>query len=143
MKIMTWIVSSICVAACATGQPSDSSETSTSTGELGAPVILSARPDVGEAEINAQAIAASAPACHGTTSCPGGVVINPTPMIVDCGPHTCGGPGCPAKNPTHTQLVQPQEHYVSYSVGGSVCLAYAPSPHRVLVPAQCGGACEL
>jgi hypothetical protein len=143
MKIKIWMFACAFVAACATGQPPDSAETGTSASELSAPVMLSAHPGDGAAEINAQAIAESAAACHGTTTCPGGVFIN-GPFIVDCGPLACGGPACPARNPIGTQRVQPREHYTAYAVGSSVCLAYAPSTPRVLVPAQCGGlSCPL
>jgi hypothetical protein len=136
MRVMIWLCASAFVAACAAEAPRDVSSSgavddseSEATSELGLAVMINARASDSLERIHAEAVATSATACHGTTSCPGGVLISGT-FTVDCGAQVCGITGCSSiggvlKN--HKE--QPREQYQAFAMpDGSVCLAY----HRTI-----------
>jgi hypothetical protein len=136
MRAMTWLCASAFVAACAaevprngsSGSAVDDSE-SEATSELGLAVMVNARTSDSLERIHAEAVAASAAACHGTTSCPGGVLISGT-FTVDCGSPVCGTTGCGKTGGTLKVFKeQPREQYQAFAMpDGSVCLAY----HRTI-----------
>ena len=135
MRAMTWLCASAFVAACAAEVPRDVSSSaaddseSEATSELGLAVMIDARASDSLERIHAEAVAASAAACHGTTSCPGGLPISDT-FTIDCGSPVCGITGC-GKVGTSIKVhkEQPREQYVAYAMpDGSVCLAF----HRTI-----------
>src|SRR5262249_41645345 len=129
---MIWLCASLCVAACAAETPYDASgrsslDESETTSELGAAVVVNARASDSFERIQAAAVAASAAACHGTTSCAGGTLIRGT-FTVDCGSPVCGLTGC-GKLGTSNKVFkeQPREQYQAFAMpSGLVCLAYHP-----------------
>jgi len=122
------------------GDPPSPSEVAqrsvTATSELVAPVIVDVRASDGLERIHAAAIAASAPACHGTTQCTGGTAIPPgTSLTVECGAVQCGTTGCGkiGIGPLRAHQEQPQEAYFAFVMpNGDTCLAYNPSSPRSL-----------
>lgn len=136
MRAMTWLCASAFVAACAAEVPRDVSSStavddseSEATSELGLAVTINARASDSLERIHAEAVVASAAACHGTTSCPGGLPISDT-FTIDCGSPVCGTTGC-GKSGTSLKVFkeQPREQYVAYAMpDGSVCLAF----HRTI-----------
>jgi hypothetical protein len=133
---MIWLCASACLAACAAETSYDSSgrsslddNTAETTSELGAPVLVDARASDGLDRIHSTAVAASAAACHGTTSCPGGTLISGT-FTVDCGSPVCGLTGCGKSSLGVLKVFkeQPREQYQAFAMpNGTVCLAYHPT----------------
>lgn len=136
MRLTIWLCASVCLAACAAepsgevGRSSVDDSEAEATSELGSPVVLNLRASESLDRVHSEAIAASAAACHGTTSCAGGVLIS-GPFTVDCGSPVCGLTGCgkPDIGPLRVHKEQPREQYNAYAMpNGLVCLAY----HRTI-----------
>jgi hypothetical protein len=139
MRLTIWLCASVCLAACAAEPPSEANRSSVEneaevTSDLSSAVVLNLRASESLDRIQGEAIAASASACHGTTSCPGGVFIS-GPNTVDCGSPVCGLTGCGKVGigPLRVHKEQPREQYNAYAMpNGLVCLAYHPTISTLL-----------
>src|SRR5262249_2792830 len=88
--------------------------------------------------IHAAAVASSAGACHGATSCAGMPIGGE--FTINCGSPICGTTGCgkPGVGPLMVCREQPRETYQADAVqGGPVCDVYQPAPPQLLTNSCC------
>ena len=124
-----WLCLSACLSACAVEGPAE--ETAAAASEQR--VLIDVRATDGLERIH-QAAGALATSCHGTTTCPGGIVIGGF-FTIECGAQFCSTQGCgkclPLGDPDCTLkslLRQPREQYQPFVMpDGTVCLAYHPT----------------
>jgi len=136
MKLAIWFSVIGCMAACATDNGGNAPERGSSdyqegalTSELTAPVIVNVRVTESPERILQAATAASAAACHGTTTCDGTVLPGGF-ITVACGAPVCGLDGCGKSGPDLLSVhkVQLQERYQAFATpAGTVCLQYQPT----------------
>jgi hypothetical protein len=146
MKLMICLLCT-CMMACVAPDPerdpqvhrlADPLDDEVATAFGGTPVLLDVRATDDPGRIEAAAQAASLTACHGYTTCDGGVLIPDGSYIyVDCGEPYCSNTRC-AKSLDLKVMKQPRERYRAYAMpNGSVCLAYEPATHTA-IPYSCG-----
>ena len=131
MRNMILLGAFACITACVTpggerdllvGDPDDEEVAGAADG---APVSIDARATDDPEHIRAAALSASLAACHGYTTCPGGLIIGDL-QGVNCGAPFCSTQKC-GKSDDWRTLKQPREYYRPYAMpDGTVCLAYQP-----------------
>jgi hypothetical protein len=148
MKWIIWSCVGVFVAACAAESPSEESDSnaeeskrnsssydeSALTTDSYPTILIQAKATDSLDHIQREAIAVSAAACHGTTTCPGGLPISGF-FTLHCGSPMCSTTGCgkPDVGPPRVFKVQPRERYQAFSMpDGAVCLAFQPTQNLQL-----------
>lgn len=139
-----WLCAFMLIAACAVVDDRDEPESADPSADISGDVdegpsaqddaFLAALATGDITQIQAAAVAASAAACHGTTTCTG-LPINPNFQLVDCGPTFCGstfcGPRCPSSDPQCDRPIAIRQGREQFRVwrtnDGGTCVEYRPA----------------
>jgi len=147
MKKLSWMCLVVGMAACGISTPVESSEESSSTGEVSASegseeAALIAAAATGDPEIMAGAAVMTAASCHGTVTCSGYGSCGTWSSASDCGDQYCVpcGKACDPLDEycerPHSFATRTERYRVCFNSAGASCIEWSSSTRNI--PFTCG-----